>query len=148
MLVFLEPDIGTALVYAAALAAVLFVAGARWSHLAALGSPALVGSMAVLWWLPAVGVHVLKPYQAHAADRLHAPELRTRSGSTYNLDAVDDRGRRRRAARARRRRRDADELNYLPEHETDFAFASLAEQRGFLGASLLLLLYLLVVWRG
>ena len=34
LLVFVQPDIGTALVYAAALAAVLFVAGARWLHLA------------------------------------------------------------------------------------------------------------------
>ena len=39
-------------------------------------------------------------------------------------------------------------LDYLPEHATDFAFASLAEQRGFAGSSILLLLYLLVVWRG
>ena len=38
--------------------------------------------------------------------------------------------------------------HFLPEHATDFAFASLAEQRGFLGVSILLLLYLLVVWRG
>ena len=39
-------------------------------------------------------------------------------------------------------------LNYLPEHATDFIFSSLAEQRGFLGASILLLLYALIVWRG
>ena len=39
-------------------------------------------------------------------------------------------------------------LNYLPEHSTDFIFSSLAEQRGFLGGALLLLLYGLVVWRG
>jgi rod shape determining protein RodA len=39
-------------------------------------------------------------------------------------------------------------LNFLPEHHTDFVFASLAEERGFVGASLLLMLYLLVVWRG
>src|SRR5207237_7012247 len=39
-------------------------------------------------------------------------------------------------------------LDYLPEHATDFAFASLAEQRGFLGAALLLCLYLVLVWRG
>src|SRR5205085_6997269 len=39
-------------------------------------------------------------------------------------------------------------FNYLPEHQTDFAFAAFAEQRGFLGACGLLLLYLLVVWRG
>ena len=34
LLVFVQPDIGTALVYTAALAAVLFVAGIRWLHLA------------------------------------------------------------------------------------------------------------------
>jgi rod shape determining protein RodA len=39
-------------------------------------------------------------------------------------------------------------LNYLPESQTDFAFAAFAEQRGFLGVAGLLLLYLLVVWRG
>ena len=37
---------------------------------------------------------------------------------------------------------------YLPEHATDFVFSSLAEQRGFLGAGLLLLLYGLLIWRG
>jgi len=37
--------------------------------------------------------------------------------------------------------------NYLPEHATDFVFASTAEQRGFLGVTVLLLLYLLVIWR-
>ena len=39
-------------------------------------------------------------------------------------------------------------LNYLPEHNTDFIFSSLAEQRGFLGAAILLLLYALIAWRG
>ena len=39
-------------------------------------------------------------------------------------------------------------LNFLPEHHTDFVFASLAEERGFFGAAFLLMLYLLVVWRG
>ena len=37
--------------------------------------------------------------------------------------------------------------NFLPEHATDFVFASTAEQRGFLGVTILLLLYLLVIWR-
>jgi rod shape determining protein RodA len=39
-------------------------------------------------------------------------------------------------------------LDFLPEHHTDFVFASFSEQRGFVGASLLLALYLLVLWRG
>src|SRR4051794_7156327 len=38
LLVFVQPDIGTALVYTAALAAVLFVAGIRWSHFAVLAA--------------------------------------------------------------------------------------------------------------
>ena len=36
VLVFMQPDLGTALVYTAALAACLFVAGVRWTHLAVL----------------------------------------------------------------------------------------------------------------
>ncbi len=39
-------------------------------------------------------------------------------------------------------------LDFLPEHHTDFVFASFAEQRGFVGAAFLLALYLLVLWRG
>ena len=35
LLVFIQPDIGTSLVYLAGLAAVLFIAGTRWLHLAA-----------------------------------------------------------------------------------------------------------------
>lgn len=39
------------------------------------------------------------------------------------------------------------QLNFLPEQETDFIFASIAEELGFLGASLLLLGYLFLLWR-
>ena len=38
LLVFVQPDVGTTLVYAVALFGVLFIAGTRWAHLAALGS--------------------------------------------------------------------------------------------------------------
>src|SRR5712692_11792896 len=62
-LVFIQPDFGSALVYGAALAGVLFVAGTRWLSLAVLGAAALVVAVCVLWLLPAAGVHVLRPYQ-------------------------------------------------------------------------------------
>ena len=62
-LVFLQPDLGTALVYGAALTAVLFLAGVRWLHLAVLGVGTIVLVVGVLWFLPAAGVEVLKPYQ-------------------------------------------------------------------------------------
>jgi rod shape determining protein RodA len=39
-------------------------------------------------------------------------------------------------------------LNFLPEHHTDFIFASLSEEFGFAGAMLVVLLFGVVVWRG
>ena len=146
ILVFLQPDIGTALVYTAALGAVMFVAGVRWSHLAVLAALAVAGSLAVLWLMPAAGVNVLKPYQAQRLTGFTHPDNDPR-GATYNLrqsiTAVGAGGLRGRGVIGATQTR----LDYLPEHATDFAFASLAEERGFLGASILLLLYLLVVWR-
>jgi rod shape determining protein RodA len=147
LLVFVQPDVGTAMVYSVALGAVLFVAGTRWTHLAALGAGAAALSLAVLWLLPAAGVHVLKPYQQKRITGFTNPSSDP-AGATYNVrqsinsvgaGGVDGRG----VAGATQTN-----LNFLPEHATDFAFASLAEQRGFIGVSVLLLLYLLVVWSG
>jgi rod shape determining protein RodA len=146
-LVFLQPDLGTALVYSAGLFAVLFFVGVRWRQLLALLVVAGVGALAVLWILPASGIQVLKPYQA---DRFTGFLDRGRDpgGLTWNVNqsitaigsgGLDGRG----VIEASQTR-----LDYLPEHATDFAFASLGEQRGFVGCAILLLLYLLVVWRG
>src|SRR5215208_1173285 len=63
LLVFLQPDLGTALVYSIAILAALFVAGTRWTHLAVIGVAAALAVTAVLWFLPAGGIHILKPYQ-------------------------------------------------------------------------------------
>ncbi len=145
LLVFLQPDLGTALVYSAALFAVLFFVGVRWWQLVVLLSAGVIAITAVLWWLPAVGVQVLKPYQAA---RLTLDPDADPSGITYNLresiTAVGSGGLTGRGVLEASQTR----LDYLPEHATDFAFASLAEQRGFVGCAILLLLYLLVVWRG
>jgi rod shape determining protein RodA len=147
LLVFVQPDFGTAMVYAAALAAVLFVAGVRWPHLAALGAGTLVLILGVLWLLPAAGVHVLKPYQEKRLTGFTHPDSDP-AGATYNvaqsINAVGAGGVNGRGEAGATQTN----LNFLPEHATDFAFASLAEQRGFVGVSVLLLLYLLVVWRG
>jgi rod shape determining protein RodA len=146
-LVFVQPDLGTAMVYAAALLAVLFVAGVRWLHLAALTVLAVLAVMAVLWFLPSAGVQVLKPYQVHRITGFTNPSSDP-SGATYNISqsktAIGAGGTTGRGVSGASQTR----LDYLPEHATDFVFASFAEQRGFLGVSILLLLYLLVVWRG
>ncbi len=146
-LVFIQPDFGTALVYGAALAAVLFVAGTRWLSLAALGAAALVVSVAVLWALPAAGVHILRPYQVQRLTGFTHSNSDP-SGATYNVTqskvAVGAGGFEGRGVKNATQTN----LDYLPEHATDFVFASLAEQRGFVGAAIILCLYLLVVWRG
>src|SRR5690242_19976862 len=49
LLVFAQPDLGTALVYTAALAAMLWVAGVPWRHLAVLGCLVVVIVLGVLW---------------------------------------------------------------------------------------------------
>jgi rod shape determining protein RodA len=145
LLVFLQPDLGTALVYAGALFAVLLFVGVRWRQLVALLAIGVIGIASVVWLLPGAGIQVLKPYQAA---RLTLDPGADPSGITYNLNqsitAVGAGGLTGRGVVEASQTR----LDYLPEHATDFAFASLAEQRGFVGSAILLLLYLLVVWRG
>jgi rod shape determining protein RodA len=146
-LVFLQPDFGTALVYCAAIGAVLFVAGSPWTHVAALVGVAVILAVLVLGILPGVGLPVLKDYQqARLTGFLHPQS--DPGGATYNItqskNAIG-------AGQLRGRgvnNATQTTLNFLPEHHTDFVFASLAEERGFLGAAFLLMLYLLVVWRG
>src|SRR6266550_7167601 len=147
LLVFVQPDVGTAMVYAVALAAVLFVAGTRWTHLAVLGTGALLLILSVLWFLPAAGIHVLKPYQAARLTHFTNPSSDP-SGATYNVrESINAVGAGRFQGRGVTGATQTN-FHFLPEHATDFAFASLAEERGFVGVSILLLLYLLVVWRG
>lgn len=147
LLVALQPDLGSALVYVAALAACLFVSGVRWLHLAVFGVVAALVVAAALWLLPAAGVQVLKPYQADRLTGFMNPDQDPR-GTTYNvrqsITAVASGGFSGLGVEDATQTR----LDFLPEHATDFAFASLSEQRGFAGAALLLALYLLVVWRG
>jgi rod shape determining protein RodA len=147
LLVFIQPDLGTALVYGAALMAALFFVGVRWRQLATLFVAVAFVALAVLWILPTAGVEVLKPYQMERVQGLLDPD-RDPQGLTWNVNqsktAVGSGGLTGRGVV------DASQtkLDYLPEHATDFAFASLAEQRGFAGSSIVLLLFLLVVWRG
>ena len=147
VLVFKEPDFGTTLIYAAIVIGALFFGGTRWRHLAVLAVVAGLVAGAMLWFLPSAGIEVLEPYQRERLTGFVDPDIDP-SGSTYNVNqsitavgsgGFDGRG----EANATQTR-----FNYLPEHSTDFIFSSLAEQRGFVGASILLLLYAVIIWRG
>jgi len=147
VLVFKEPDFGTTLIYGAIVIGALFFGGAPWRHLAVLAAVAGLVAGALLWFLPSAGLEVLEPYQRERLVGFVDPDIDP-SGSTYNVNqsitavgsgGFDGRG----EANATQTK-----FNYLPEHSTDFIFSSLAEQRGFMGASILLLLYAIIIWRG
>ena len=146
VLVFEQPDIGSSLVYGAATAGVLFVAGTRWLHLGALVTAAALIGAFVLWLGPAMGVELLEDYQRERLTAFTDPSDDP-GGAAYNVNqsilAVGAGGLDGRGVSGSTQTN----LDYLPEHETDFVFASIAEQRGFFGGAILLCLYLLVIWR-
>ena len=144
-LVMLQPDLGTGLVYVVIAIATLFVFGTPMRHLAAIGALFAVSAAFVLVAAPAVGVQVLKPYQV---DRLTAFLNPSDNPASQGYQQIQSRiaigsgqktGRGDQATQTR--------LNFLPEHHTDFIFAVVGEQFGFVGAALVLLLYALLIWR-
>jgi rod shape determining protein RodA len=147
LLVFVQPDLGTALVYIAAIAAMLFVAGTPWRHLVTLGTVTVLLVVGVLWAGPAVGVNFLKGYQAERLTCfVHPKTCPAAAGYNQNqsITAVGSGGLRGRGVNG------STQVNYgfLPASDTDFWMASYLEQRGFIGGVILLGLYLLVLWRG
>jgi rod shape determining protein RodA len=147
VLVFAQPDLGTALVYTAALAAMLWVAGVPWRHLTVLGSLVVLVAVGVLWAGPAAGVNVLKGYQQQRLTCFTHPSS-CPAAAGYNLEQSKTTvGSGQIRGRGVKNSTQVN-LGFLPESGTDFVFAGFAEQRGFVGAALLLGLYLLVLWRG
>ena len=105
LLVFAQPDLGTALVYFAALAAMLFVAGTPWRHLAVLGGASCSRGRRPVG-RPAAGVSVLKSYQQQRLTCFIAfPDVLGRR--RVQPRAVEDGGRLRPDPRPRPERRDA-----------------------------------------
>ncbi|HZI90188.1 MAG TPA: rod shape-determining protein RodA [Thermoleophilaceae bacterium] len=145
MLVIAQPDLGSGLVYLAIVTAVLFVAGTKWTHFAALGALAVVAIAAVLVAAPAMGVEVLKPYQT---DRLTAfvnpTENPAKQGyqQAQSLVAVGSGGKTGLGDQAKQTK-----LDFLPEHHTDFVFSAVGEEFGFMGAAIVLSLFALLIWR-
>jgi rod shape determining protein RodA len=147
VLVFAQPDLGTALVYIAALGAMLFVCGTPWKQLTILGLTVVLVAVGILWAGPAVGVDFLKSYQKQRLTCFTHPStcpVDARYNVEQSIAAVGSGEVKGRGVDNATQTR----LDFLPEHHTDFVFASFSEQRGFIGASILLALYLLVLWRG
>lgn len=144
-LVFLEPDIGTGVVYVVITLAVLFVAGVRWTHFAGLG--VLIAAVVAVGLVvaPAAGVTILEPYQQERLTAFLDPSEDPGDASyqvNQALIAVGSGGRTGRGDDATQT-----DQGFLPEHHTDFVFAVVGERFGFVGAAFLLALYALLIWR-
>src|SRR3954451_7985785 len=83
-LVSLQPDFGSALVYCAATAAMLVVAGTPWSQLGALAAGVVATAVLVLGVLPSAGLPILKQYQQERFTGFLNPDSDP-GGTTYNI---------------------------------------------------------------
>jgi rod shape determining protein RodA len=149
VLIYKQPDLGTALVLAAVLVAVVLIGGASGRMLV------LLGVIAVALAVGAVHFGVLKSYQEARLDSFinspnqpNAAELSTAADANqYNLAeskiTIGDGG----AFGKGIGKGPQTNLSYVPEQQTDFIFTAVGEQVGFVGSGLLLLLFAVVIWR-
>lgn len=139
-LILREPDLGTALVLAIVAGSFLFIARVRWSLIASLAASAAVA--AGLAWS-----FYLHDYQKERVLTFLDPD-RDRLGSAYHQIqsqiAIGSGG----LFGKGYLQGPQSQLDFLPEQQTDFVFSVLAEEWGFVGAGLVLLLYLALLVRG
>jgi len=157
MLVIAQPDLGSGMVYMVIAFVMLLVAGAPWQQLGGLVALVCVSIAIVLVAAPALGVHVLKPYQTERLTAFLHPssnfeEIKEKESKTGEPDPRYQLAQSKIAIGSGQktgRGSNSTQLtgNYLPEDDTDFIFAAVGEQYGFLGAGLVLLLYALLMWR-
>jgi rod shape determining protein RodA len=145
LLVIPQPDLGTGMVYVAVGFSILFFAGTSWKQLTGLAAMFIASVAIVLAGAPAVGVHLLKPYQVQRLtgflDPSHDPQNQTYN-ITESLIAIGSGQKTGRGANATQTK-----LNFLPANDTDFVFAAVGETYGFVGAAIVLSLYALLIWR-
>ena len=137
-LVAREPDLGTALTFIPIVAAGVLFAGIRWQHIAVL---CLAGILA----LP-VGYHFLRPYQQERMKTFLHPTQNTQTTSyqvTQTKIAIGSGGFWGRGMGNGTQSR----LGFIPVSRADSIFAALAEEQGFVGTLLVLLLYFALLLR-
>jgi rod shape determining protein RodA len=139
LLVFMQPDLGTALVFGSVFVVMAYVAGARPIQLGGLLVAAAVS--AVL----AVKFHILEPYQVARLTAFMNPEGNDTVGYqvAQSKVAIGSGGLTGKGLDAQT----LSNLGFLPEDHTDFIFSNLAERVGFVGSLALILLFFFLIWR-
>jgi rod shape determining protein RodA len=140
-LVFMENDTGSALSFTSFLAATLFLAGVRWSWVVAALGALLIGLV--------VAGPVIKNCKSYKCERIKAvywPELAQERFSYQNNQAEIAVGSGAIIGKGPGGSTQGS-LGFLPEVHNDFIFAVASEEWGFLGSSLSLTIYLLIIAR-
>lgn len=136
-LIMLQPDLGTGTVLMGTAVLMIFVAGCRLKHLLVLAMLGVGGFAGLILAAPYRIKRItafLDPWQ----DPLGAGYQLIQSLYAIGPGGVMGLG----LGMSRQK------FYYLPEPYNDFIFSILAEELGFIGGSLVLLLFLLILWRG
>ncbi len=138
-LVLLQPDLGSAVLLGLIWLGLMFLVKVRKLHLAILLGA--LGVVAVLSWS-----FLLAPYQKNRLLNFVDP-ARDRTGSGYNVrQAIIAVGSGQLFGRGLGFGSQS-QLRFLPEAQTDFIFSVIAEELGFVGAVVVVLLYGVIFWR-
>lgn len=136
-LIMLQPDLGTGTVMVGTCLVMIFIAGARISHFIGLGLLGIAGF---------IGLIASAPYRIQRITSFLDP-WQDPQGSGFqiiqSLYAIGPGGLLGLGLGQSRQK-----FFYLPEPQTDFIFAILAEELGFIGGTFVLLLFALLLWRG
>ncbi|MCM3626445.1 stage V sporulation protein E [Paenibacillus glycanilyticus] len=136
-LIMLQPDLGSGAVMVGAALILIFAAGARIGHLALLGSSGLLGLIALV---------IAEPYRMKRITGFLDPwadPLGTGYQIIQSLYAIGPGGLVGLGLGMSRQK-----FSYLPEPQTDFIFSILSEELGFIGGAALIILFMILVWRG
>ena len=139
ILVMKQPDLGTSLVFMAILLGMLLISGFKVRWLMYM-SGALIALMPALW-------HILKEYQKNRIRVFLDPELDPFGAGYHVIQSKIAIGSGLLTGKGWFLGTQS-QLNFLPENHTDFIFAVAGEEFGFIGIFIILLLYLIVIWRG
>jgi rod shape determining protein RodA len=136
LLVMKQPDLGTSLTYIPVLVCGIIMSGLRWKYLLTI-----LGVLVVT--LP-IGYYLLKPYQKDRLVSFIYPD-RDPKGTGFQVIqsriAVGNGGMWGRGAKESSQTH----LGFLPVPHTDFIFSSFAEEHGFVGVVIALVLYFLLI---
>lgn len=133
-----QPDLGTSIIIAGSGFFVIFLAGISWRLLAILGGLG-VASLPVLWM-------VMRDYQRTRVLTLLDPQSDPLGAGWNTIQAMTALGSGGMFGKGYAAGTQA-QLKFLPESHTDFIVAVIGEEMGFVGISLLLILYALILGR-